>query len=103
MAIVDPFNMPDEIRHVHNCHHPVERRQRCDFADQSARAAVKHVFEILGVNVDDPKQVEEFRKDLRFGQSMRHLAGHSLLAMTLAAAAFAGAAFWAGLKLKIHG
>ena len=34
-----------------------------------ADKSVKKVFAILGVDIDDPQQVEEFREDLRFGKS----------------------------------
>jgi hypothetical protein len=32
---------------------------------------VKKVFAILGVDIDRPESVEEFREDLRFGKRMR--------------------------------
>jgi hypothetical protein len=46
-----------------------------------ARAAVKEVFAILGVDVDDPEKVEEFRKDLRFGGDMRRMRDRGMLTM----------------------
>lgn len=50
---------------------PDEAQQRQQYDAQIAKAAVKEVFALLGVDVDDPEKVEEFRKDLRFGGSMR--------------------------------
>jgi hypothetical protein len=35
-------------------------------AQAVAKAAVKEVFYLLGVDVDDPKEVEAFRRDIRF-------------------------------------
>jgi O-acetyl-ADP-ribose deacetylase (regulator of RNase III) len=46
----------------------------CPHAQESADRAVKKVFAILGVDIDDPEKVEEFRMDLRFGRSMRRAA-----------------------------
>jgi len=53
----------------------------CPHAEESARAAVKMVFAILGVNVDEPKEVEEFRENLRFGASMRRAADKGWLVL----------------------
>jgi hypothetical protein len=41
-----------------------------DIADR----AVRKTFAILGVNVDNPESVEEFRQDLRFGKQLRKIA-----------------------------
>ena len=43
----------------------------CKHANESAEAAVKKVFAILGINVDVPKEVEDFRRDLRFTGDLR--------------------------------
>ena len=51
--------------------HQTPEQQRQQYDAQIAKAAVKEVFALLGVDVDDPEKVEEFRKDLRFGGSMR--------------------------------
>lgn len=53
----------------------------CPNAEESARQAVKMVFAILGVNVDEPKEVEEFRENLRFGASMRRAADKGWLVL----------------------
>jgi len=60
---------------VPNCQHP----------EDAAKSAVKHVFEILGVNVDDPEQVENFRKGLRFGEEMLKYSKRGKMTMFLAA------------------
>jgi len=64
--------------------------------------AVKKTFAILGVDVDRPESVEEFREDLRFGKAMRKYASHGFLAFI--AVVFAGLAgsIWYGLIEKIH-
>lgn len=60
--------------------------------------AVKKVFAILGVDVNDPASVESFREDLRFGRKIRKAADRGWL--TLASAAFmaVGLATWEGMK-----
>ncbi len=58
----------------------VERRDYCEFSHSIARAAVKEVFATLGVNVDVPIEVENFRKDLRFAQELRTFARGGILA-----------------------
>lgn len=64
--------------------------------------AVKKTFAILGVDVDRPESVEEFREDLRFGKAMRKYASHGFIAFV--AVVFAGLAgsIWYGLIEKIH-
>ena len=58
--------------------------ERCLQAEAvSARAAdraVKRVFSILGVDIDRPESIEEFRADLRFGRKLRKIADHGTLA-----------------------
>lgn len=90
--------MPD------GCHetHP-ERRKRCDFASDAAQEAVKSTFAILGVDVEDPQQVEEFRKSLRFGDSMRRAADKGWIAVIVCLAGMTVAALMSGLKVKIGG
>lgn len=57
---------------------PGEKREEFMHADDIARnaadKAVQSVFAILGVDIDDPRQVEEFRQDLRFGGKLRRAA-----------------------------
>lgn len=50
-----------------------ERRTSYPHTDEAAKKAVKDVFAILGVDIDSPAQVEEFRKSLRWGDSMRKI------------------------------
>lgn len=54
---------------------------RCKYADAAARSAVKQVFAILGVDVDDPAAVEAFREDLRFGRMMRRATDRGVMSV----------------------
>lgn len=42
----------------------------------AADLAVKKVFYLLGVDVDNAESIEAFREDLRFGGKLRKLADH---------------------------
>ena len=64
-------------------------------SEESADKAVKKVFAILGVDINKPESVEEFREDLRFGKKLRKLADHG--AFVLIALLFTGLA-WASFE-----
>lgn len=70
---------------------------------QAADLAVKKFFAILGVDVDVPEQVEEFRADLRFGRKLRKVADQGTVAFIGVAAAALAAALWAGIVSNITG
>lgn len=94
---------------------PIHRRSHsCDAADEgvqcaysermsedAAEHAVKKVFAILGVDIERPESVEEFREDLRFGKRMRKVADHGTLAFFGVVAAAFAAAIWAGIVSNI--
>ena len=94
---------------------PIHRRSHsCDAAEQgvqcaysermsedAAEHAVKKVFAILGVDIERPESVEEFREDLRFGKRMRKVADHGTLAFFGVVAAAFAAAVWAGIVSNI--
>lgn len=82
-----------------------EKHEPCDnpTCQEAADRAVKKVFAILGVDVDKPESVEEFREDLRFGKRMRRAADYGLLAMMGVIAAAAMAAVWADIVSKVGG
>ena len=71
--------------------------------DEAVEKAVKKTFAILGVDVDKPESVEEFREDLRFGKAMRKYASHGFMAFI--AVVFAGAAvsIWYGIVHRMNG
>lgn len=54
--------------------------QMKQIAALASEASVRKVFAILGVDIDEPAQVESFRDDLRFGRRLRKAADHSWLA-----------------------
>lgn len=94
--------------------HPIRREHSCDAAEQgvqcaysermsedAAEHAVKKVFAILGVDIERPESVEEFREDLRFGKRMRKVADHGTLAFFGVVAAAFAAAVWAGIVSNI--
>jgi hypothetical protein len=70
---------------------------------EAADRAVKKVFAILGVDVDKPESVENFREDLRFGRKLRKAADHGFLALVGLVVVAMGAALWAGIVSKING
>lgn len=78
-----------------NCNNP-----QCQ---EAADRAVKKVFAILGVDIDKPESVEEFREDLRFGKRMRKAADHGFLALVGLVVVGLGAAVWAGVASKLGG
>ncbi len=75
----------------------------CPHATESADAAVRKVFAILGVDIDKPESVEAFREDLRFGRKLRRAADHGILAMIGLIVVGLGAATWAGIVSKVKG
>ena len=75
----------------------------CPHALEAAEVAVKKVFAILGVDIDRPESVEEFREDLRFGKKLRKGADHGFLAFIAIVTAAICAALWAGVTTKFSG
>lgn len=82
-----------------------EQHTHCDTpaCQEAADRAVKKVFAILGVDVDKPESIEEFREDLRFGRRMRKVADHGMLALIGLVACGMGAALWSGIVSNIKG
>lgn len=77
--------------------------ESCSTAKDAADEAVKKVFAILGVNVNEPKEVEEFRENLRFGASMRKAADRGFIAIISLIATGMVITFWTGVISKIKG
>ena len=75
----------------------------CPYTQEAADQAVKKVFAILGVDIDKPESVEEFREDLRFGKKLRKAADHGVLALFGVMFAALAAAAWTGIVSKING
>jgi hypothetical protein len=85
-----------------------ERRSRRDeeldrLADRSSGMAVKKTFAILGVNIDEPEQVEEFRQDLRFAKTMRLYSNRAALTIISVIATGLAVAIFLGIQTKIGG
>lgn len=89
------------LEEKHQCTLPP---QYCPHVKEAADEAVKKVFAILGVDIEVPKEVEQFRENLRFGASMRRAADKGMFAIIGAIAVGVLAALWAGIVSKItHG
>lgn len=82
------------------CNQDDRNVQTCSFASQAANEAVEKTFAILGVNVHEPKEVEEFRKSLRFGDSMRKAADKGVLALVVVLVGMGTAVFFARFGIK---
>jgi hypothetical protein len=67
---------------------------------EAADRAVKKVFAILGVDIDRPESVEEFREDLRFGKKLRKIADHSTMAFVGVVAVGFASLLWIGIQSK---
>ena len=77
--------------------------EHCPHVAEAADTAVKKVFAILGVDVDVPKEVEQFRENLRFGASMRRAADKGMLTIIGVLVTAMLAALWAGIVSKMGG
>ena len=66
---------------------PCEPTNPCPQALAAAEHAVRQVFAIVGVDVNDPEKVEQFREELRFGRAVKKSAERGFLAVIGAAAA----------------
>ena len=67
-------------------------------AEEAAQLAVKKVFYLLGVDVEDAGEVEKFRQDLRFGGKIRKIADHGLTAAGVTLILGILTACWAGIR-----
>lgn len=75
----------------------------CKYSEAAAQEAVKRVFAVLGVDIEDPQQVKEFQKDLMFGQSMRKAADRGQLVFAGVVVSALAYALFAGIVEKIGG
>jgi len=89
--------MPEE---KHQCTLPP---QYCPHVKEAADEAVKKVFAILGVDIEVPREVEQFRENLRFGASMRRAADRGMMAFVGILVTALLAALWAGVVSKVSG
>ena len=70
---------------------------------ETADLAVKKVFAILGVDIDHPESVENFREDLRFGSKLRRAADNSIIVLAGMVVAMIGSLVWYGIMHSIGG
>lgn len=67
--------------------------------------AVKEVFDKLGIDGSDIKELREFRKDLEWARANRrrceNVLGRVITYIALAAAGFGLFALWEGIKTKL--
>lgn len=69
--------------------------------DRAVDRAVGKTFAILGVDVDDPQQVEAFRENLRFAAKMRRISDHGAFVIVGAIASGVVLTFWFGIKALV--
>lgn len=69
--------------------------------ERAAKLAVKQAFTHLGVDVDDPKDLQQFRDDLRFGGVFRHAATKGFFAVLAAIFGGIGLSLWLSFKEKM--
>lgn len=84
-------------------HCPTDPSKRCELADAAAESAVTKVFAILGVDIDDPKQVKAFQQAIWSAQSFDEAKKYGILVVIGLAATALWGAFASGVKLKIGG
>lgn len=66
--------------------------------EKAASKAVKQAFSHLGVDVDDPADLQQFRDDLRFGGLFRAAAAKSFFALIAAIFGGIGLSLWLTFK-----
>ena len=69
-----------------------------EIIERAVDLALKKTFAILGVDIDKPESVEEFREDLRFGRRLRKMSEHGQLALVAGLILGMLVAIWAGAK-----
>lgn len=82
-------------------YHDADKEAPEDRAELVADLAVKKTFAILGIDVDQPAQVESFRESLRFGDKLRKAADRGFLAFVSAVVVLLLAALVTGIKFKL--
>lgn len=80
-----------------------DRGESCPESVQAADAAVRKVFAILGVDIDKPESVEEFREDLRFGKKLRRASDHGTLVFIGVLVSALAYAAWVGIVASAKG
>ena len=76
-------------------------RNESTLIDRAAQRAVKQAFSHLGVDVDNPTDLQRFRDDLRFGGVFRTAATKSFFALVAALFGGIGLSLWMAFKDNI--
>lgn len=89
---------PDHIVELHRLtEHEVEARIE-KAVTQAVTLAIHDVFSLLGVDVNDPIDLQRFRDDLRFGGVFRNAATKGFMALIAAICGGIGLSLWMALK-----
>lgn len=72
--------------------------QHHELIEQAVDLAIKKTFAILGVDIEKPESVEEFREDLRFGRKLRKMSDHGNLVLVAGVIGGLLYALWYGIK-----
>jgi hypothetical protein len=80
-----------------------QQTENCPHIELAADRAVKRVFATIGVDVENPESIEQFREDLRFGKKLRRASDHGLLAIITLIVAGIVSVVWEGILSKIGG
>jgi len=70
-------------------------------AERAVDMAVHRAFVHLGVDVDDPKDLQRFRDDLRFGGVFRNAAMKGFFAILAAICGGIGLSIWLAFKARL--
>ncbi|MDR0478501.1 MAG: hypothetical protein LBH31_01580 [Burkholderiaceae bacterium] len=72
-----------------------------ELTHEASKEAVKKVLAMLGVDAENPREVEEFREDLRFGRRLRKASSQGFVALIGIFAMGVGAVVWEGILSKL--
>lgn len=86
---------------------PGPEKRKCPYSgctkpDEAAHKAVKQVFGIMGINVDEPREIERFREGLRFGESLHKMANKSVMTAVVMITSALVIATFIGLAVKLE-
>lgn len=80
----------------------IDQRQADEIATKAAKTAVKEVFYMLGINVNNAADVERFREDLRLASKLRTVADRVVMLALTSGAAAIGIAAWYAIANHLH-
>lgn len=72
-----------------------------ELIEQAVDLAIKKTFAILGVDIEKPESVEEFREDLRFGRKMRKMSDHGNFVLVAGVIGGLLYALWYGIRAAL--